>query len=366
MMTRTLGVEEEYLLMDATTGLLAPHAEKVRSAAGLEPFVAPQEIQAELLQAQVEVVTPICGALEEVGGHLLRLRHAVAQAAAAHGCRVVASGTPPLPRGAPVTVTELPRYRALERQAPQLVAEQLVNGMHVHVAVPGRYVGVQVLNRIRGWLPVLTAMAANSPLWEGHDTGFASWRTVVFDRWPVSGIPPAFADDTDYDRRIGRLVETGVIGDTGQLYWQARLSERCPTVEVRCMDVQLRTEDAVMFAGLVRGLVETAEREAVAGRPAPDTPPELLQVAMWQAARHGLGAELVDPEGRRCRAGDAVSQLLEHVEPALEVAGDTREVTSLVHRLFQEGTGADRQREALARGGPAGVVDLVTDTGALP
>ncbi|MDO0925300.1 glutamate--cysteine ligase [Streptomyces sp. TG1A-8] len=362
----TVGVEEEYMLVEPVTGRLVARAEKVRAAAGLEPFVTAREIQSELLQAQVEVATPVCGSLEEVGGHLLRLRHAVAGAAETHGCRIIASGTPPLRQALPVPVTDQARYRVMQQQAPQLVAEQMVDGMHVHVAVPGRRAAVQVLNRIRVWLPVLTAMGANSPFWEGHDTGFASWRTVVFGRWPVSGVPPCFADEADYDVRVRRLLSTKVISDTGQLYWQARLSETYPTVEVRCLDVQLRTDEAVMFAGLVRALVDTAVGEAAAGRKAPDIPAELIDVAMWQAARYGLSGELILPGGERRRAGDAVYGLLEHVGPALDAAGDTREVTSLVHRLLQQGTGADRQRQALAEGGLAAVIALLVETGGMP
>ncbi|MFF5029832.1 carboxylate-amine ligase [Streptomyces collinus] len=354
----TVGVEEEYLLVDEATGRLAAHGDKVRAAAGLEPFVVAEEIQSELLQAQVEVVTPICGSLDEVGGHLLRLRHAVGAAAEALGCRLLASGTPPL-RLEPVQVTDAPRYRAMQRQAPQLVAEQLVNGMHIHAAVPDRGTGVEVLTRLRPWLPVLTAMSANSPMWDGEDTGFATWRTLVFDRWQVSGIPPYFTDDADYDRRVQRLLDCGVISDTGQLYWQARLSERFPTIEVRCFDVQLRTDEAVMFAGLVRALVQRAIWDADAGEPRPAPDPELLDAAMWQAARQGLSGELIAPDGVARRAGDVVCELMRHVGPALEHAGDAREVRALVHRLLQGGTGADRQREALAQGGVSAVTDMI-------
>lgn len=356
----TIGVEEEYLLVDPVMGFPVPQADKVRMAAGLEPLVADQELQGELLQAQVEVATPVCESLEEVGGHLLRLRHGVGTAAEAHGCRIAACGTPPLRDERPVAVTDEARYRAMLAQAPQLVAEQLINGMHVHVAVPSRAAGVQVLNRIRAWLPTLTAMSANSPLWDGHDTGFASWRTVIFSRWPVSGIPPYFHDGADYDRRVQRLLESGLISDTGQLYWQARLSERYPTVEVRCLDVQLRVDDAVMFAGIVRALVETALAEGAAGSPVPDCAPELLQAGMWHAARHGLSDTLIDPSGSQRRAGDVLCQLLRHVAPALDAADDTREVTGLIHRLLQHGIGADRQRTALARGGPEAALDLIT------
>lgn len=366
-MATTVGVEEEYLLVDAATGLPAAREDKVRVTAGLQPFVTAGEVQSELLQAQVEAATPVCAELGEVGGHLLRLRHALAGAAEAHGCRLVASGTPPSHQETP-PVTDSARYRAMQQQAPQLVAEQLVCGMHVHVAVPSRRMGVEVLNRIRVWLPALTAMSANSPLWKGHDTGFASWRTVIFDRWPVSGIPPHFADVEDYDLRVQRLLSTRVISDTGQLYWQARLSERYPTVEIRCMDVQLRASDAVMLAGLVRALVETSMWEAAAGVRVTRCAPEMIRTAMWQAARHGLSGDLIDAQGHRRRAEDVVGRLLDHVNSALKAAGDLREVTAVVHRLLREGTGADQQRRALRTGGLDAVNDLLafTDVGGSP
>ncbi|MET9436641.1 glutamate--cysteine ligase [Streptomyces sp. NPDC006551] len=362
----TIGVEEEYMLLDPDTSLPVPLAEQVREAAGLGPIVEEAEVQSELLQAQVEVATPICTDLEEVGGHLLRLRHAVGAAAEKNGCRLAACGTPPYRQAAPVPVTRQARYLAMRTQAPQLVAEQLVNGMHVHAAVPDRAMGVAVLSRIRVWLPVLVAMSANSPLWDGTDTGFASWRTVIFGRWPVSGPPPCFTSLADHESRVQSLLDSGVITDTGQLYWQARLSDRYPTVEVRCSDVQLRADTAVMLAGIVRALVATAIREEKAGTPLPLCPPELLQASNWHAARHGLSGLLVDPAGRARRAGDVLCMLLDHVTPALDEAGDTREVTSLAHRLLQEGTPADRQRQALAEGGMSALLELITEETVAP
>ncbi|MBB1246172.1 glutamate--cysteine ligase [Streptomyces durbertensis] len=362
----TVGVEEEYLLLDPESGLPVPLADKVRATAGLGRLVVDDEVQQELLQAQVEVATPVCGTLEEVGGHLLRLRHAVAAAAETHGCRIAACATPPLRHGDPVAVTDEARYRAMLVQAPQLVAEQQVNGMHVHVAVPDRETALQVVNRVRGWLPTLTALSANSPLWDGRDTGFASWRTVIFSRWPVSGMPPYFPEIADYDRRVRDLLDSGVISDPGQLYWQARLSSRYPTIEVRCLDVQLHADDAVMLAGLVRALVDTAQAEVTAGTPAPRTAPELLLASMWHAARHGLGGTLIDPEGRSRKAGDVLHELIRHVTPALDAAGDTRQVTGLLHRLLREGNGADLQRATLAEAGPRAVARLVMARSATP
>ncbi|MFF3020855.1 glutamate--cysteine ligase [Streptomyces sp. NPDC057939] len=357
----TLGVEEEYLLLDPGSGLPVARVEEVRRTAGLGPLAEREEVQSELLQAQIEVATPVCSGLEEVGGHLLRLRHAVASAAQANGCRTASTGAAPLRAAARVPVTQASRYLRMEGEARQLVDEQLICGMHVHVAVPSPEVGVAVLNRIRGWLPTLLAMSANSPLWDGRDTGFASWRTIVFSRWPISGPAPHFRDLADYERRLEGLVESRVIGDRGQVYWHARLSDRYPTVEVRCMDVQLRPDDAVMLTGMVRGLVATAiAEESVDAAQAAVIPPEMVQAAHWHAARYGLNHTLLDPHGRARASGDVLCALMRHISPALEAAGDLREVSALVHRLLREGTPADRQRLAVAEGGLAALISLVT------
>ncbi|MFJ4776273.1 glutamate--cysteine ligase [Streptomyces sp. NPDC088762] len=362
----TLGVEEEYLLVDPDTGLPVPRADAVRTAAGLDPVSQEDDVQSELLQAQVEIATPVCTELGEIGGHLLRLRHAIGSAAEQSGCRAALSGAAPVKTAAPVPVTPKTRYLAMRSQARRLVDEQLINGMHVHAGVPDRDMGAEVLNRIRVWLPTLLAMSANSPLWEGTDTGFASWRTVVFGRWPVSGPTPVFDGVADYDRRAAALVDSGVISDTGQLYWQARLSEKYPTVEIRCADVQLRADDAVMFAGIVRALVATAVKDAKAGAPLPECHHELLQAATWQAARYGVGSQLVGCEGGRQSGRDAVARLMRHVRPALEEAGDSRVVTSLVHRLLRDGVPADRQRRAMTEGGLPALIELITSRSTAP
>ncbi|MBT2383925.1 glutamate--cysteine ligase [Streptomyces sp. ISL-11] len=357
---RTLGVEEEYLLLDPHSGLPVPLAEKVRAAAGPRPLRAEGELHSELLQSQIEVATAVCGDLGELEEHLLRLRRAVGEAAAGAGCRVAASGTAPFAGPVPPAVTDDRRYRGIHADAPQLVDEQLINGMHVHVGIADRATGVAVLNRIRPWLPVLVAMASNSPMWTGHDTGFASWRTVVFGRWPVSGPPPAFEDAEDYDRRVRALMRTRILRDRGQLYWQARLSERYPTVEVRALDVQLRTGDAVMFAGLVRALVDTALEESERAAPFPVPAPELLATANWHAARHGLSGELLDERGGRRPAGEVVGRLVDHLSPALERSDGGGEVAAFAGRLQERGTAADHQRAALAEGGWRAVLELIT------
>ena len=269
----TLGVEEEYVLLDRDTGLPVPRAPQVRAAARYERVLRRGEVDNELLQALVEVATPVCDCLDQVGGHLARFRKALAAATHESGCRLAASGAAPLPASAEVPVTSKRRYREMRADAGRLVDEQLIAGMHVHVAVPDRCAGAAALGRLRPWLPVLIALSANSPYWQGGDTGYASWRTVVFGRWPVSGPPPFTADAAGYDHRVRDLLATGVIPDRRQLYWHARLSEDYPTLEVRAADVQLDLDTAVTLAGVTRALVVTGLREARRGVRPLDPPP---------------------------------------------------------------------------------------------
>lgn len=146
-------------------------------------------------------------------------------------------------------MTDKPRYDDLKENAQEVVTDQFVNGLHVHVGIPDRETGVRALNRIRNWLPAVVALSTSSPLWQDHDTGFASWRTIDFRRWPLQGCPPEFADASDYDHRIQRMVGIGSIIDTGLVTWFARLSEKYPTIEVRAADSQLEVQDSIVLAG---------------------------------------------------------------------------------------------------------------------
>ncbi|MFG3054033.1 glutamate--cysteine ligase [Kitasatospora sp. NPDC048239] len=358
----TIGVEEEYLLLDPATGVPVARAAQVCRAAGLQSAMEQDEVQRELLQAQLEVATPVCRELEEVGGHLLRMRHALGRAASEDGCLLAACAGAPFSDRLPVPVTDTLRYRTMHGDAPRLTDEQLITGMHVHLGIPDRATGVLLLNGLRPWLPLLVALAANSPLSQGTDTGFASWRTVVFGRWPVSGPPPVFDGADDYDRRTRALVECGLIRDVGQIYWHIRLSEHFPTVEVRAMDVQLRPDEAVMLAGTVRALAARLLGDAAAGRPAPWARPEAeaLAAAVWYGARHGCSGELFDPlHGRPCAPGDAVAALLEFTGPA--VGADERHITPVLERILREGNGAARQLRELRDGGRGGLIRMIAD-----
>jgi carboxylate-amine ligase len=217
--------------------------------------------------------------------------------------------------------------------------------------------GVAVLNRIRTWLPVLTALTTNSPFWLGRDSGHASFRSQAWNRWPSSGPTELFADAAAYHRLITDLAATGTIVDTGMVYFDARLSERWPTVEIRIADVALHAEDAVTLAGLVRALVETAATQWRAGVPAPDVRSEVLRVAAWRAGRSGLTGDLVHPgTGRPAPAAAVLAALLDHVRPALADAGDEQRVADGVATVLDRGTGAEFQRRVHAQTGDLAAV----------
>ncbi|MGY1772607.1 carboxylate-amine ligase [Blastococcus sp. SYSU D00813] len=362
---RTLGVEEELLVVDPS-GVpvpLGPEALEAAARWGEAETVGEHDRETrdhggggddgggdpvghlvpELKAQQIELGTRVCTDLAEVTAELRHWRGRADAAARAVGARVAALASSPV-RVEPVT-TPGERYADMTQTFGLTALEQLTCGCHVHVSVGDEEEGVAVLNRIRVWLPVLTALTSNSPYWLGRDSGYASFRSQSWNRWPSSGPTELFADAADYARVVAELVATRTIVDTGMVYFDARLSERWPTVEVRIADVALHVEDAVTHAGLVRGLVETAAREWRAGVPAPDVRSEVVRVAGWRAARSGLGGELVSPiDGRPAPAADVVAALLEHVRPALSDAGDEERVSAGVATILDRGTGAEQQR----------------------
>jgi carboxylate-amine ligase len=246
----------------------------------------------------------------------------------------------------------------------QLVEEQQVCACQVHVGVADRDLAVRITRRIRNWLPTLLALSSSSPCFQGGDTGYASYRTVVVSRWPTVGPPPDFASAADYDHTVTSLVDSGVISDSGMIYFDARLSARYPTIEIRVADACPAIDDVIALAALSRALVVTAAAEDRGSdaddspAPMPETHQVLLRAATWRAARSGLDGHLIDPlVGRAVPAAALVKQLLEHVRPVLDERGEWGTVTALVDQLIGRGTSARRQRDALASG--TSVADLV-------
>ncbi|MSR99281.1 YbdK family carboxylate-amine ligase [Arthrobacter sp. BL-252-APC-1A] len=354
----TFGIEEEFLLVDPATGLPTPRAEEMSRALAAQPaFPAtdpPVPVgQSEFLACQLETSTIICDTLDDAAVSLLGARTAIAAAAASTGIGVVPSGAAPRIADTPAEVTGTERYRAMGKLTGAVAGEHYVNGTHIHVAVPDRDSGINALNKLRPWLSTLAALAGNSPFWRGLDTDFSSWRLIHYRRWSVQGCPPEFADASDYDRRLARLLGSDAVLDSGHIGWAARLSEHYPTVEVRVGDAQLEAADSVLLAAVVRGLV-------LSNSAAPDShpDPELLDAGLWQAARYGLGGRLMGVLGDSSAAAEQVDALVDHIRPVLDENGDLAYVLAGVQRMLTEGTGAVRQRAAYAAGGWNGLTGL--------
>jgi glutamate---cysteine ligase / carboxylate-amine ligase len=340
----TLGVEEEFVLLDPSTGATVLAAPDLVRMLDWEPGV-----QSELMRFQVETATRVCTSLDGLGRELTRLRRLVADAAAQLGCTLVASGTAPFGTPGLAALTGQPRYRELARRYGPILADSGTCGCHVHVGVPSRDLGVQVLARLRPWLAPLLAVTANSPIADGRDTTWASWRYLIQARWPTVRAPAAWPDAAAYDAAVRRLIARGAAIDERSVYFLARLSPRYPTVEVRVADVCLDVGTAVLVAGLTRALVATALAEARQQTPVAAVPARRVAAALDAAARHGLAGTGIDPvTGQAADARTLRSRLLDHVYPALTDRGDTQIITRLLHRLDDQGTGAGRQRALFA------------------
>lgn len=350
MELRTVGVEEELLLVDPRDG--TPRA----VAGAVLRDDAP--LSAELLQQQVETDTRPCRSLDELAAELRRWRGVAVEAARGAGVEVAALGTSPV--AAQGVTTAKPRYRRMVEEFGLTAQEQLTCGCHVHVGIESEDEGVAVLDRIRPWLPTLLALSANSPFWQGADSGFESYRSQVWGRWPLAGPTERFGSPAAYRDVIAQLLASGTLLDEGMVYFDARLSSHQPTVEVRLADVCQRTEDAVLLAALVRGLVETAAQDWRGGIAAPPARTEALRVAAWRAGRSGLEANLVHPvTGVPVAAATAVAALVEHVTPVLDAGGDLGAVDELVGAVLGRGTGSRAQRAVFRRTGR--LADVVAD-----
>ncbi|KAA5539105.1 YbdK family carboxylate-amine ligase [Roseiconus nitratireducens] len=353
-----VGIEEEYQLVDPSTGELRANCKDVMRNVRRD---CGAEIQHELHLNQIEMASPVCQTLDDVREQLRQTRSVLAQAAADSGDALAAAGTNPLPVPEDPNITPKQRYRHMTERYQLIARDLLIFGCHVHVSMPDRGLGLQVMNRSRRWLPLLQAMTANSPYWDGEDTGYASYRHELWTQWPMAGAPPEFKDIDDYRQCVAALVSSGAIADESHIYWDIRLPTKVPTIEFRGADVMTSAEDAVAYVGLVRAIVMTAlediRREAAA-EPVQST---VLSYAIWHAARYGLAETLVDPVSNEQLPAEACCRaLLDRLRPALQLAGDEAVVEAFFDRCLRQGTGADRQRNVF-NGNLSEVVRHVVD-----
>jgi carboxylate-amine ligase len=364
MTVRSVGVEEELLLVEPGTGHPRAVAEtalqgisQARTSgdgpAGDDPA---QSLELEFQRQQLETNTRPCWDLTELGREVRRCRSLAAEVAARAGARVAALATSPVPVVPQLVLAR--RNQEMARAFGLTAHEQLTCGCHVHVGISSAEEGVAVLDRIGPWLAVLLALSANSPFWQGTDTEYASFRYQAWSRWPGAGPTEAFGSAEVYRQTVRQMVATGTLLDVGMVYFDARLSQHYPTLEIRIADVCLYPEDAVLVAALARALVETEARGWRDGVDVPRQRTEILRLGAWRASRSGLGGDLLNPlTGQPEAARVVVKALLEHVRDALDEAGDVSTATELLAAVLGRGNGAAFQRDAYRDGGLPAMIE---------
>ena len=352
-----MGVEEEFHLVDLKTRRLTARAPELLAELS-DSFVA--ELQRCVVEMNSSVVDTLDGLRAELQGH----RRILVDAAAELGIGVVAAGAVPLSVPAEMQVTQTPRYRQMLADYQLLAREQLICGTQVHIGIDDRDVAVAVANRVAPFVPTLLALSASSPFWaDGSDTGYSSGRTLVWQRWPTTGLAAPVSSAAEYDGLVADLVGSGAIADEGMVYFDVRPAVSAPTLELRVCDSCPSVDTIVLIAGLFRALVDREIEGLSAGSPPLGISAPMGRAALWRAARSGLEGDLVDVTGPRARpAAEVVTELVRMVRPQLEASGDWNVISQLADRVLVAGTSAARQRRALRRRGRlTDVVDQLID-----
>ena len=339
----TLGVEEEYMLLDPETWDLVQHIDSVLARVTEDEFAA--RVMPELMQSVIEITTPVCTSAAEVEVQLRRLRRYVAGLAAAEGCRFASAGTHPFSLFERQRITAKDRYRKLVDQMQYIARRELIFGMHVHVAVDDPDKAIQVSNGLILHLPEFLALSASSPFWRGEPTGLASSRQMVFSAFPRSGVPPRFDSYEEFAELVGQLERTGCIADYTHIWWDIRPHPRLGTVELRICDAITRVEDVVAIAAYYQSLVKMLSEHVEATGTAPSFHRILTTENKWLAARHGLQAPVMDlVTGRRNRVPIAqlVRRTLRDLEPHARELGCERELEGIAE-ILARGNGAETQ-----------------------
>jgi glutamate---cysteine ligase / carboxylate-amine ligase len=357
----TMGVEEEYQLVEPSTGELRSRAGVVRRGDRTG------EVAGEVHDTMLEIGTPVCTDAAEVAVALRERRFQASAAAAAEDLEIIAAGIHPFSGWVGQEISEGDRPRMLVGMFGQLLRRVQICGMHIHVSIPEELDRLRLMNVVRAYSPHLLALSSSSPFYLGEETGFDSFRAIAWRGFPFAGVPPRFASAAEYEEFMGVLLRSGMIPDERTVYWSVRPSSRYPTLELRMCDACPRISDAVSIAALARAIVvaaATEDLEPIGASLSPSLQDELLAENEWIAGRDGLDATLIGPESAdgRLPMRRALDDLLQRVGPVAEALGDGRALEGIA-TILAEGTASSRIRTRVAEGGLRTAVDwLVQET----
>ena len=342
----TVGIEEEYFIVDRSTRDLVPdHPDWLIPS--LEEIIEVQ-VSPEFIRSQIEIGTPVSANIAEVGDHLRAMRKEISNVVADHGMAIISASTHPFATWEHQRHTDKERYNVLARALQGVIRRLLICGMHVHVGIENRDLRIDLMNQVLYFLPHLLALSTSSPFWQGTDTGLHSYRTSVFRAVPRTGMPDEFAGWGEYQRHVEVLVQAGVIEDASRLWWDVRPSARYPTVEMRATDICTRVEDGVTIAALFLSLLamlyrikEDNQRWRIYSR-------MLINENTWRAQRYGITSSLIDfGKGELVPIADLVEELIDLVREDAVALGCLEEVEH-IREIVRRGTSADRQLAAHA------------------
>ncbi|TCJ15883.1 glutamate--cysteine ligase [Rubrobacter taiwanensis] len=350
----TLGVEEEFQIVDASTGELVPKAEEVMSRL---PEDLAEHISYELFLSVVETKTPVCASVPEVHANLRELRNRLGSWVAACGASLASAGTHPFSRYQDQEITPQQRYLDVVERLQWVARREVIMGQHIHVSVPDAHRSIEATNRLAEYAPLLLALSANSPFWHGALTGFESTRIKVFDGFPRAGLPPEFGSWEDFERYVEKMVAAGAIEDYTFCWWDVRPHAKFGTVEVRIPDAQTRLEPAVALTALIQCLVARAVREA------PETvrryDRDLTSENKWRAARYGMEAVFYDFGAQESvPAKEMARRLVDELRPLAAELGCESELCGILD-IVEQGTGSRRQRRIYEESGD--LLEVVAD-----
>jgi carboxylate-amine ligase len=340
----TIGIEEEYLLVDKETRALA--VDPPQSLIGECEEILGEQVTPELLRSQVEVGTKVCKNVQEARAELVRLRAAIIEVTARHGLAPIAASTHPFSRWAEQKHTRKDRYDALTTEMQAAARRLVICGMHVHVGINDDALRIDLMNQMGYFLPHLLALSCSSPFWEGRDTGLKSYRVTIFDALPRTGLPERFQSFAEYRRHVDILINAGVMEDSTKIWWDLRPSNRYPTLETRIMDVCTRVDDAITLAAILVCTLRMLYRLRQANQRWRIYTPMLIRENRWRAMRYSFDEGLIDfAKGKIVPFDDLIDEVLQLIAEDAEALGCVKEVGE-VRNIMQRGTSAHRQLKA--------------------